>query len=316
MPNIKRKVDIVSVQINSLSGGVTPTFNQLLSCIEANEYYVNGKLFELSMLDSEVQGVAMAFIETTQDSDLPPVKNKQSKELTALDINPNEEGLAFANILLYDTRLNVLIYEINRNGCYLGKLKEWIERRWNENHEEQEIEINFPAIIRRNEYNRVIGMTNYRKLVCKLLNPTQIVYEMNNHSESLAEQIIIQQAENGIQTGADFVTIEQNCTLLRLNPHGLSRDFVRGVADFTRNLLQRTRLRQNVETIEITGYSIDPESNRQKIRTIDLLADTFDESFMIPEVQLQVNLQREDRKAGILRLYERIAPELRQIIRA
>ena len=316
MPNIKRKVDIVSVQINSLSGGVTPTFNQLLSCIEANEYYVNGKLFELSMLDSEVQGVAMAFIETTQDSDLPPVKNKQSKELTALDINPNEEGLAFANILLYDTRLNVLIYEINRNGCYLGKLKEWIERRWNENHEEQEIEINFPAIIRRNEYNRVIGMTNYRKLVCKLMNPTQIVYEMNNHSESLAEQIIRQQAENGIQTGADFVTIEQNCTLLRLNPHGLSRDFVRGVADFTRNLLQRTRLRQNVETIEITGYSIDPESNRQKIRTIDLLADTFDESFMIPEVQLQVNLQREDRKAGILRLYERIAPELRQIIRA
>lgn len=316
MPNIKRKVDIVSVQINSFSGGVTPTFNQLLSCIEANEYYVNGKLFELSMLDSEVQGVAMAFIETTQDSDLPPVKNKQSKELTALDINPNEEGLAFANILLYDTRLNVLIYEINRNGCYLGKLKEWIERRWNENHEEQEIEINFPAIIRRNEYNRVIGMTNYRKLVCKLLNPTQIVYEMNNHSESLAEQIIRQQAENGIQTGADFVTIEQNCTLLRLNPHGLSRDFVRGVADFTRNLLQRTRLRQNVETIEITGYSIDPESNRQKIRTIDLLADTFDESFMIPEVQLQVNLQREDRKAGILRLYERIAPELRQIIRA
>lgn len=316
MPNIKRKVDIVSVHINSLSGGVTPTFNQLLSCIEANEYYVNGKLFELSMLDSEVQGVAMAFIETTQDSDLPPVKNKQSKELTALDINPNEEGLAFANILLYDTRLNVLIYEINRNGCYLGKLKEWIERRWNENHEEQEIEINFPAIIRRNEYNRVIGMTNYRKLVCKLQNPTQIVYEMNNHSESLAEQIIRQQAENGIQTGADFVTIEQNCTLLRLNPHGLSRDFVRGVADFTRDLLQRTRLRQNVETIEITGYSIDPESNRQKIRTIDLLADTFDESFMIPEVQLQVNLQREDRKAGILRLYERIAPELRQIIRA
>lgn len=316
MPNIKRKVDIVSVHINSLSGGVTPTFNQLLSCIEANEYYVNGKLFELSMLDSEVQGVAMAFIETTQDSDLPPVKNKQSKELTALDINPNEEGLAFANILLYDTRFNVLIYEINRNGCYLSKLKEWIERRWNENHEEQEIEINFPAIIRRNEYNRVIEMTNYRKLVCKLLNPTQIVYEMNNHSESLAEQIIRQQAENGIQTGADFVTIEQNCTLLRLNPHGLSRDFVRGVADFTRNLLQRTRLRQNVETIEITGYSIDPESNRQKIRTIDLLADTFDESFMIPEVQLQVNLQREDRKAGILRLYERIAPELRQIIRA
>ena len=315
MPNIKRKVDIVSVQINSLTGGEVPQFTQLLECIADNEYYVNGKLYELSILDSETPKVAMSFVETTQDSDLPPVKNKHSKELTALDINPNEEGLAFANILLYDECLNVLIYEVNRNGCYLGKLKEWIERRWNENNEGQEVELNFPALIRKNEYNRVLGMTNYRKLTCKLLHPTQIVHEMNDGSDSLAEQIIKQQAENGLQTGADFVTIEQNCTLLRLNPHGLSRDFVRGVADFTRNLLQRVGLRQCVDTIEITGYSIDPESHRQRTRTVDLLADTFDESFMIPEVQLQVNLQREDRKAGILRLYERIAPELRQIIR-
>lgn len=315
MPTIKRKVDIVSVEINCFSDGEKPQFTQLLRFIEADEYYINGKLFELSILDSERQGVAMAFVETTQDSDLPPVKNKQSKVLTALDINPNEEGLAFANILLYDERLNVLVYEINRNGCYLGKLKEWIEKRWNENHENQEIEINFPAIIRQNEYNRVLGMTNYRKLTCKLLNPTQIVREMNNQNESLAEQIIRQQAENGSQTGADFVTIEQNCTLLRLNPHGLSRDFVRGIADFTRNMLQHAALRQCVDTIEITGYAIDPESDRQRQKTIDLLADTFDESFSIPEVQLQVNLQREDRKVGILRLYDRIVSELRQIIR-
>lgn len=314
MPTIKRKVDIVSVEVNCLSDGNAPQFTQLLRYIEADEYYINGKLFELSMIDSERQEVAMAFVETTQDSDLPPVKNKQSKVLTALDINPNEEGLAFANILLYDERMNVLVYEINRNGCFIGKLKEWIERRWNDNHDEQQIEVNFPAIIRRNEYNRVLGMTNYRKLTCKLLNPTQIVREMNNQNESLAEQIIRQQAENGSQTGADFVTIEQNCTLLRLNPHGLSRDFVRGIADFARNMMQHAGLRQCVDTIEITGYAIDPESDRQRQRTIDLLADTFDESFSIPEVQLQVNLQREDRKVGILRLYDRIVPELRQII--
>lgn len=315
MPTIKRKVDIVSVEVNCLDGNA-PQFTELLRCMETNEYYINGKLFELSILDSERQGIAMAFVETTQDSDLPPVKNKQSKELTALGIDPNEEGLAFANILLYDERLNVLVYEINRNGCYLGKLKEWIERRWNDNHEDQQIEINFPAIIRRNEYDRVLGMTNYRRLTCKLLNPTQIVREMNYRNESLAEQVIRQQAENGSQSGADFVTIEQNCTSLRLNPNGLSRDFVRDIADFSRNMLRHTGLRQCVDTIEITGYAIDPESNRQRQRTIDLFADTFDESFTIPEIQLQENLQREDRKTGVLRLYDRIVPELRQIIRA
>ena len=62
MPNIKRKVDIVSVEVNCLSGGDSPQFTQLLRCIEANEYYINGKLFELSMLDSETPGFAMSFI--------------------------------------------------------------------------------------------------------------------------------------------------------------------------------------------------------------------------------------------------------------
>ena len=76
MPNIKRKVDIVSVQINSLTNGEVPQFTQLLECIAVNEYYDNGKLFELSLLDSETPNVAMSFVETTQDSDLPPVKNK------------------------------------------------------------------------------------------------------------------------------------------------------------------------------------------------------------------------------------------------
>jgi hypothetical protein len=45
MPTIKRKVDIVSVEVNCLSGGDSPQFTQLLTCIEADEYYINGKLF-------------------------------------------------------------------------------------------------------------------------------------------------------------------------------------------------------------------------------------------------------------------------------
>ena len=76
-------------------------------------------------------------------------------------------------------------------------------------------------------------MTNYRKLVCKLLYPTQIVHEINNHSNSLAEQIIRQQAENGRLTGADFVTIEQIVHNIKLNPYGLSADFGKGIADFS-----------------------------------------------------------------------------------
>lgn len=51
--------------------------------------------------------------------------------MSSLDINVEDEGFAYANAFLYDTQRNVLLYEINKNGCYLNLLKEYFYNTWN-----------------------------------------------------------------------------------------------------------------------------------------------------------------------------------------
>jgi hypothetical protein len=35
-----------------------------------------------------------------------------------VNINPTTQGLAYANIFLYDIQRNILLYEVNKFGCF------------------------------------------------------------------------------------------------------------------------------------------------------------------------------------------------------
>ena len=85
------------------------------------EHRYNVNIFELRLLNTSINNCVLGIIETTQDSDIPPIKNKTTKEYSSVGINPETEGLAYANIFIYDSLRNILIFEINKNGCFLNK---------------------------------------------------------------------------------------------------------------------------------------------------------------------------------------------------
>ena len=95
---------------------------------------------------------------------------------------------------------------------------------------------------------------------------------------------------------------------------GLSRSLVKGVVDAVKVSIADSGHRQNIQKIEVLGYSVDIDSGKSTSKTIDILADTFNESFKIPDVQIQSNIQLEDRKQGIETLYSKVLPEIRTII--
>ena len=72
--------------------------------------------------------------------------------------------------------------------------------------------------------------------------------------------------------------------------------------------------RQNIEKLEVSGYTEDPESSR-RVKTIDLIADSFDAWFFIEEIHRQSDLQETERKQEIQGLYTRLLPELQIITR-
>ena len=66
--------------------------------------------------------------------------------------------------------------------------------------------------------------------------------------------------------------------------------------------------------MEIQGYTYDSEDETNKCKTINIIADSFNEYFRITEIQIHNDVQQRERKEGIEGVYDRLLPEIRRLI--
>lgn len=254
----------------------------------------------------------MAIIVTTQDSDIPPKRNKNTGVYTQVQINTAEEGFAYANIIFYDVRRNIFLYEVNKNGCFPNQLKEFIYHHWNAGENNVRFDISFPTVIRANEYQRMLQMDYYKKISIELYSPNELINCFEESSDSLYNNIIKHQINMGVQSNANTITIEQVALQKKVNPMGLNHSMVRGLVDAVKLNIAERGHRLNVQQLRIEGYTSDSE-DPNRCKPIDILADSFNEYFKIPDIQVHTDVQQADRIAGITDLYNRLLPEFRQL---
>jgi hypothetical protein len=314
MANKKRQVNVFSTKLTFAENTVANlTFADILRFMDGKEYRYSEKIFEFSLLNTTIENCIVGIIETTQDKDIPPIKDKRTKQFSQVDINPATQGLAFANIFLYDVQRNILLYEINRNGCFPKQLTDFIYAKWNAENEDTRFELTFPAVFRVNEYQRMLQMDYYKRIVVELYKPNELINCFDEDTDSLENNFLKHNLQISTKTNADTMKLEQVAMTKKLNPMGLSRSLVKGVVDAVKLNIADKGFIHNIQTLQVTGYSSDPED--RALKPIDILADTFNEHFKITNILVQSDVQREERKIGIEGLYNNILPELRQLTR-
>lgn len=316
MKNKKRFVDIVSPILRYADGveeSSFVSFVDVLQFMNRSEFRYNEKIFELRLLETTLSECVLGIIETTQDSDIPPIKNKDTKEFSSVRIDPETEGLAYANIFIYDSLRNILIFEINKNGCFLNQFINFIYNQWRSEDENIPFDLKFNAVLRTNEYQRMLEMDYYKRITVDLYNPVELINCFNDATDSLANNLLRTQIQAGQQNNADTLRLEHIALGKKINPMGLSRSLVKGVVDAVKVSIADNGHLQNIQKIEVLGYSDDVESGKSTSKTINILADTFNEYFKIPDVQIQSNIQLMDRKHGIETLYSKLLPEFRSL---
>lgn len=271
----------------------------------------NIAIFECSLLDTAVENCIVGLIVTTQDRNIPPIRNKRTKEYSKVNINPTTQGLAYANIFLYDIQRNILLYEVNKFGCFPNQLKEFVYAKWNKENENQRFELNFPAVLKANSYQRMLNMSHYKKVIVELFRPTELINCFDENSDSIENNILKQNLQLSSQNNADIFKFEQIAIAKKYNKTGLTRSLVKGLIDAVRLNILDKGFRQNIQTLKVEGYAEDPDD--KGFKPIDLLADTFNEYFKISDIQLQSNVQQGERKQGIEDLYNKLLPQLRQL---
>lgn len=308
----KRNIDVLSVKMTFREGEQNVSFRDVLNYMNGKEFRCNEKIFNLSLLDTNRENCILGLIETTQDSDIPPKRNKRTGVYSSVQIDTRQEGFAYANIFLYDYERNVFLYEINRNGCFPNQLKKFIISCWKEDENNILFDLNFPAVVRADEYERMLQMNWYKKIKIELFNPVELQNSITEDSDSIYNNIVQQQIRAGVQTNANTIIIEQ-IAQKRINIAGLSRSMIMGLTDYVKRFLGNG-FRQNVQTLEIQGYTYDSEDDSNKCKTINIIADSFDEYFRITEIQIHNDVQQRERKEGIEGLYDKLLPGIRRLI--
>lgn len=313
MAKKRRNVDVLSVNLRFIDDSHIASFVDILNYINGREYRCNEKILSLNMLRTDKADCDLGIIVTTQDSDIPPKRNKNTGNYSPVQINTTEEGFAYANIFLYDHRRNILLYEINRNGCYPNQFREFIYSHWNADEDNVKFDLTFPSVVRANEYARMLRMDRYKKISIQLYNPIELQKCIAEENLSICENILKHNIEMGTQSNANTITIEQVALQKGINPMGLSRSMVKGLVDAVKLNIVDCGHRQNVQTLRVEGYTSDSE-DPNRCKPIDIIADSFDEYFKITDIQVHRDVQQIERKEGIENLYDKLLPEIRQLI--
>lgn len=305
------KVDVVSVSLRFAPGSNTCTFDKILNHPDVNgkEKLIKQKTVHFSVLE-ENEEFLIGFIRSTIDKDLPAKINRTTKVVSALDVN-NDEGIAYGNILLYSKKLKVLFYEINKNSIYLDLFHEYIYRCFHDSitlKSEYIFETNFSAIFRKNEYERALKMGVYKSFKMKVYQPQALLREITQINSSLEDRVALDflpEIQNAAAINSEFAEIEFSVRYPK-KTGGLYKDKVEPIIRNLGKLLGYSQIRENINSIEVTGYN----NSSGKVIPIDLVGDIYFTKFKIDIPRLDSNLQKEERVNQIKIMYEREFPIL------
>lgn len=312
----KKYVEVLTPRVKCLSQNDSEiNFSDILSYMTGKTVHYSDKEYIVKTYGSgNLENCQEGIIVTGQNRDIPPKRNDQTGEFSALPVDIDHEKLSFGNAFLYDKRLNVLFYERNKNGCFIDTLAKFIMQQWNQNereHEDIKIELDFIAILRKGEYARALRMGYYKEFIAEFTNPKEILEEMADDNSSLYG-ISKRWANEAVKAKSDRFEIKMSTFGKQVNKDGLSVRTIRNHLESVRTLL-RGRMKGNVEKVRIKGYSSDPEDS-SSIQTIDLVADVFKPYFRLTSNSLNSNLQENERRQELRNAYQDIRQEVARCI--
>lgn len=310
MSKSKKRIEVLQPVVKSTEDNVT--FKELILACDKYLYANEFKDYELTIL-SQKDGVTIGIITTGHNKNLPPKKNKVTGTHSTLGIDITKENLSFGNVFLYDADLNVLFYEVNKNGCYLDDLKEYLQNKWNLDNTENLVDVNFYLVSRKGEYERLLKMSYFKEFQAVIANPTEVLQEIED-SESSMLGTARKYVSDAAKANTDTLVVKFSTHGKKINKTGLARQTVLKLVKSFQHLISYG-LRNHVEVLRVQGYFSDPELP-STLQPINLIADTFTIHISLTDKLLHNDLQESERVAEVRKLYIKHLPELKMLFKS
>lgn len=292
----KKKVEFYKVSIRTMDEQLSQmTFDEVLMLPELQNISlpIKGKDVEFKVLRNNEEYV-VGILETNRDTNVPPKKHKTNRTFARVGIQA-EEGLAYANVLLYDKRRSILMYEANKFGCYLDHFVNFIYLVLQSRGSElsRTFRVKFEVILTADEYSRIMNFGFHKSIEVEIANPERIVLDFEHQNNALFSAI-----NSGIELNSSKVFAKFEVEGRPNRGEGLSSISVRDILNDAAALMQG-RNNQNVKKVVVSGY----ETDARKLKRIDLVADRYIKYITIDEPRENINLLETQRADLIVELY-------------
>jgi hypothetical protein len=288
-----RRKKIETMRVSLSDEGIT--FQRVLnSLLDTNYDEGNGKLISLHRIranDESFQGL----INTTKQIGIPPKHNPTQNTFEQIQINEGEgEGLGYANVFIYDKRHGVLMYEFNKNGCYLSSLRRYLINQFNEI-EDGMLDFSFAPLLRMEAYERMLNIDIYKSVEVKIASPTVAIQDFLDENDAISSAISTCQLLN-----SDTVDLKFDIKGRPLDgmPNQVISNLIRRIQRLANNYDERI-----VEKFTICGYYQDIEDDVTKRDEIDLLLDRYKKTFSVDEPNVLSDPQIREKSTSLFEVY-------------
>ncbi len=298
MPKATKKVDTVVVDFKSKEGHL---FEDVLLSedVDQIEQRIRGRDIELQILEKNNQYI-IGLVITSKRHNTPPKRNKSKRINQSLGLT-NEEALAYANIFLYEKKRHLLMYEVNKNGCYLDYFAQYLYKcAKNGDTELGDMDIKFTTLLSKGSYERAITMDSYKSFEFHIANPAELLTVYKHKNDAVYSTL----------TSAAAMNSEKAIIKYEVDMRGKAKFASRGLLSTPVGVTLRrlqdlmvSKFGKNIKKVEVVGYEQDSEDGR--LHPIDLVADKFPATIKLDEPKDNKDLLETQRQMEIKALYQK-----------
>jgi hypothetical protein len=287
----KKKVEFFTVILKTEEDF---SFEQLITSSEVveRELRIKGKDVELRILNKGRDTIT-GLVVTSRNENIPPKKNKKKKTIEKLGLEVGE-GLAYANVFIYEKKRKILMYEVNKFGCFVDHFIDYIHRCCKDSENFKSFDIALNSILNANEYQRMLKMRFHKSVELQIANPRQIIADYQHKQDALFNVCSSAASVGSTRLSTKFEVEAKKDGV------GLTSRSVKELIDSVLRIF-RSPQGDNIKKIQVVGYETDSEDD--KLQPIDLIADRYLQQIELDEPRENTDLLEGQRSKQIKGLY-------------
>lgn len=294
----KRNVDVFQINVKYTEGAKEkPSFSDLLLNPELteNDLKVKGKLISYQVLE-KTEDYIIGLVETNRSDNIPPLKRRKEKKIEQMDL-PEGDGLAFGNVFYFDIKRNVILYEVNKNGCIFAHFLVFLYRKLKAIR--KNYSVNFYPVLTSEQNEKLQKMSTKTKIELEISHPKKIASDQVKNKSTMFFLF---------NKGAALDTTTLKLTFSTRAIHGESLKSSES-DEVIKEILDQVKMDQvEMEHLKIYGYVDDSDDN--KLQVIDLVTERLKGIIELREPRLASNLLEFQRLSQIKSLFEKLESEL------